>query len=272
MIQTYQHDSVKGFRLARTLWNKGRYYTGCFFIDGLMIDTGCAYTIAELTTALEGQSVHTVVNTHYHEDHVGANMVLTQKDSIVLASEQACTIINGTTRRPPLMPYQRVLWGWPAPSTCTSLSKWVYTDHHHFQVIVTPGHSQDHICLYEPDEGWLFCGDAYVGGKDRVIRLDTDVCMLIASLKKIASLPLNRVFTGSGSMVEDPATALAEKIDYLEQLGMMVKEYYHQGFSVNQIRKMVLGRHQMIYYFTQGHFSGNHLVMKYLNKELGKQM
>jgi glyoxylase-like metal-dependent hydrolase (beta-lactamase superfamily II) len=269
MIQISQHGPVRGFRLARTLWGKGRYYTGCFFVDGLMIDTGCAYTVAELTTALEGQPVYTVVNTHHHEDHVGANLALTQKDAMVLASEQASTIISGAARRPPLMLYQRVIWGWPDQSPAAPLSEWVRTDHHRFLVIPSPGHSPDHVCLYEPDEGWLFCGDAYVGGKDRSIRPGTDVWAFIASLKKMAALPLSCLFTGSGSMVKYPAKDLAEKIDYLECKGKMVREYHRRGFGVSQIRKMVFGEHQMIYYVTQGDFSGEHLVKSYLEGEPG---
>jgi glyoxylase-like metal-dependent hydrolase (beta-lactamase superfamily II) len=270
MIHITQHGPVRGFRLARTLMGKGRYYTGCFFVDGLLIDSGCALTVAELGAALAGEAVHTVVNTHHHEDHVGANLAFAQRGAAVLASELACPIINGGATRPPLMAYQRVLWGWPEKSPAAPLGEWLETDHHRFQIIATPGHSPDHVCLYEPNEGWLFCGDAYVGGKDRGLRLGYDIWGIIASLKKMAALDLNLIFTGSGSLVENPAQALAEKIDYLEYKGRMVLEYHRRGFGVRQIRKMVFGGHQAIYYFTQGDFSGEHLVMSYLEGEAGE--
>ena len=44
-----------------------------------------------------------------------------------------------------------------------------------FQVIYTPGHSPDHICLFEHKHGWLFTGDLFVGGMDRALRVDYDV-------------------------------------------------------------------------------------------------
>jgi glyoxylase-like metal-dependent hydrolase (beta-lactamase superfamily II) len=192
---------------------------------------------------------------------------LAQKGAVVLASEAACPIINGAATRPPLMAYQRVLWGWPEKSPSEPLGEWVQTDRHRFQVIPTPGHSVDHVCLYEPNEGWLFCGDAYVGGKDRGLRLGYDIWGIIASLKKLAQLDISLIFTGSGSLVENPAQALAEKIDYLQYKGKMVREYHRRGFNVRQIRKMVFGGHQAIYYFTQGNFSGEYLVMSYLEGE-----
>ncbi len=270
MIHITQHGPVRGFRLARTLLGRGRYYTGCFFVDGLMIDAGCAFTVGELTAALAETPVHTVVNTHHHEDHVGANLAFQAKGAAVLASEPASAIISGAARRAPLMAYQRVLWGWPEKSAAQPLGEWVETDHHRFQVIPTPGHSPDHVCFYEPSEGWLFCGDAYVGGKDRGVRLGTDIRGVIASLKKMAALDISLIFTGSASVVTDPAKALAEKIDYLEYKGKMVREYHRRGFNVRQIRKMVFGPEQMIYYVTQGNFSGDHLVMSYLEGEAGE--
>ena len=36
--------------------------------------------------------------------------------------------------------------------------------------IHAPGHSPDHICLFEPERGWLFSGDTYIGGQDRAQR------------------------------------------------------------------------------------------------------
>ena len=41
-----------------------------------MVDTGCAHTHKELLKALEGRPVERIVNTHTHEDHIGANGAL----------------------------------------------------------------------------------------------------------------------------------------------------------------------------------------------------
>ncbi len=54
MIQVETIDGVRKFRLARSLLGKGLYYTAAYWVDGLMIDTGCAYTVSELLQALKG--------------------------------------------------------------------------------------------------------------------------------------------------------------------------------------------------------------------------
>ena len=46
---------------------------------------------------------------------------------------------------------------------------------------------------------------------------------------------MSRVFSGSGSLVEDPAKALAKKIDYWGQKGKRVLPYHRRGFSISLI-------------------------------------
>jgi hydroxyacylglutathione hydrolase len=132
-------------------------------------------------------------------------------------------------------------------------------------VIHTPGHSPDHVCLFEPDQGWLFSGDTYIGGKDRALREDYDIHQIIASLKKLAELPVSAIFSGSGTVRESGTKPLLEKIAYLESLGGRVRELHDQGFSPREIRRQLLGRELPIAYFTLGHFSGLRLVQSYLN-------
>jgi glyoxylase-like metal-dependent hydrolase (beta-lactamase superfamily II) len=52
------------------------YWVAAYLVDGLMIDTGCGYTAEGLITFLHERPVRPVVNTHFHEDHIGANHLL----------------------------------------------------------------------------------------------------------------------------------------------------------------------------------------------------
>jgi len=140
----------------------------------------------------------------------------------------------------------------------------VETPHYRFQVIHTPGHSPDHICLYEPKEGWLFSGDAYIGGRDRALRADYDIYAIIDSLKKLAKLEISRLFPGSGTVRDNPRQDIALKIKYLEAIGERVRELHQKGLSLSQIRKEVFGGEMPIAYITLGHFSGRNLVRSYL--------
>jgi glyoxylase-like metal-dependent hydrolase (beta-lactamase superfamily II) len=131
-------------------------------------------------------------------------------------------------------------------------------------VIHTPGHSPDHVCLFEPEQGWLFSGDAFIGGQDRALRQGYDIHGIIASLKKLAELPVRKIFSGSGSVRTEGTRHLQDKIDYLEGLGQRIQALRRQGLSARRIRRKLFGRELPIAYITLGHFSGLHLVRSYL--------
>lgn len=163
-----------------------------------------------------------------------------------------------------LRPYQLLMWGRPDPSQAEPLPQVIETAKHRFRVIPTPGHSVGHVSFYEPDQGWLFCGDAFIGGRDRALREDYHIWPIIASLKKMAALPLAALFPGSGRVYTDPGPALKEKIAYLEDLGDKVLTLAAKGLSALAIRRRLFGRDPLIAYITMGHFTGLNLVRSYL--------
>jgi glyoxylase-like metal-dependent hydrolase (beta-lactamase superfamily II) len=267
MIQveaTTRAAAVVRFRMARELLGKPFYFTAAYWVDGLLIDTGCAHTARQLTSALKGWNVDQVINTHSHEDHIGANASVQEMFRCpILAHPDALPILQNPKLQP-LHPYRRLFWGWPKPSRGEPIGEWVETEHYRLQVIHTPGHSPDHVCLFEPDQGWLFSGDAYIGGQDRALRQDYDIYGIIASLKKLAELPVQTIFSGSGSVRTNGVEQLQEKIAYLEDLGERIRALRDQGLSPRRIRRRMFGREPYITYLTLGHFSGLRLVQSYL--------
>ena len=255
---------VVRFRLARSLLGRQLYFTAAYWVDGLLIDTGCAHTARQLSSAVKGWRVDRVVNTHSHEDHIGANATVQEMFRCpILAHPEALPILENP-RLQPLQPYRRLFWGWPKPSRGEPIGEWVETEHYRFQVLHTPGHSPDHVCLFEPEGGWLFSGDAYIGGKDRALRQGYDIHGIIASLKKLAELPVQIIFSGSGTVRTDGVEHLETKIAYLEELGERIHSLRDQGLSARRIRRQVFGREPYITYMTLGHFAGLRLVQSYL--------
>ncbi len=264
MIDIRQIGEIHAYRMARTIMGRGLYYTAAYLVDGLLVDTGCAHTVGELMHALEGKDVRIVVNTHSHEDHVAANGAIQAKYAVeILAHPEAIPFLAEPTLRR-LRPYQLVMWGYPAPSRGQPLPEVLETERYRFEVIPTPGHSPDHVCLYEPEQGWLFTGDAYVGGQDRALRADYHIWQIISSLKRLLALGPRTLFAGSGTVREDASQALAEKIRYLEETGARVLELHRQGLSYGRIRKQLFGPEMPIAYFTLGNFSGRNLVRSYI--------
>jgi glyoxylase-like metal-dependent hydrolase (beta-lactamase superfamily II) len=141
----------------------------------------------------------------------------------------------------------------------------IETQHFHFDCIHTPGHSPDHICLFEPEQGWLFSGDAYIGGRDRALRKGYDIHGIISSLKLLAKLPVKTIFSGSGSVREEARQTIEDKIAYLEDLGERIRTLHEQGMPLRRIRRQLFGREISIAYLTLGHFSGTHLVRSYVD-------
>jgi len=65
-----------------------------------------------------------------------------------------------------------------------------------FKIIATPGHTSTHICYFEPNLAWLFCGDTlFSGGCGRVF--DGTIEDLYDSLTTLRNLPdTTKVFCG----------------------------------------------------------------------------
>jgi len=271
MLTKTNFNQVTRFDSARTLSGRAPYWTTAYLVDGLLIDSGCAHAAHELVAALADEPLARIVNTHSHEDHIGANGLLqAQRDELeILAHPAALPILKDPRGTQPLQFYRRVMWGWPEPSEAIPLEdgQQIETEHYAFQVIYTPGHSADHLCLYEPRQGWLFTGDLFVGGRDRALRIDYDIWQIIASLKQMADLPLSLLFPGSARVRENPNQELASKIAYLEEMGEKVLHLHNQGKRSKEIARLLLGSAMFIEYFTFGHFSRLGLVKSYLAKK-----
>ncbi|MBN1106843.1 MAG: MBL fold metallo-hydrolase [Deltaproteobacteria bacterium] len=265
MIHVHRVGEVVVFRLARSLFGRGVYYTAAYYVDGLLVDTGCAYTVDELLQALEGYPVHLVVNTHSHEDHIGANRAVQARfGAQIFVHPLARAPLANPRGKMRLRPYQLLMWGYPDPSEALPVGDRIETEHYCFEVIRTPGHSPDHICLYEPNRGWLFCGDAYVGGQDRSLRADYNIWQIIESLRVMAEREVTCLFPGSGKERERANPELSAKISYLEETAEKVLSLHERGWGYPRIRRELFGRELMIAYWTLGNFSGRHLVRSFV--------
>jgi glyoxylase-like metal-dependent hydrolase (beta-lactamase superfamily II) len=259
-----ESGEVVKLRLARGILGRPAYFTAAYWVDGLLVDTGCAHTARQLTSAVKGWRVEQVANTHSHEDHIGANAAVQEMFRCPIRAHPDALLILEDPRLQPLQPYRRLFWGWPKPSRGEPIGEQVETGQFTFQVIHTPGHSPDHVCLFEPDRGWLFSGDAYIGGQDRALRAGYDIHGILASLRKLAELPVTTIFSGSGSVHDNGTQRLQEKVAYLEELGEQIRTLRDQGLSPRRIRRQLFGRELPITYLTLGHFSGLRLVQSYL--------
>jgi glyoxylase-like metal-dependent hydrolase (beta-lactamase superfamily II) len=267
MIQTEQVGAVTKFRLARTLVNRGYYWTAAYFVDGLLVDTGCHFSADKLCRALRRQHVHTIVNTHHHEDHIGNNRLFQDRFGAEIYAHPGALAFLEEPRRIGMQLYRRVVWNTPDPSRGRPVGDTVSTSRHSLQVIPAPGHSPDHICLYEPAAGLLFAGDIFCGKRVAYFRADEDFNLTLQSLKRLAALDIRTIYCGLKGVVEDGGKALKEKIRGMEELRDKALELRQKGLSPREIRRRLLGFENKMYTISGGHFSKQNVIDSILGKD-----
>ena len=267
MIEVDRFGDVTRIKMGRECEGRVLYWTAAYLVDGLLIDTGCAHTSGELIAFLEGQTLNAAVNTHHHEDHVGANHRLQQHFGIpIMASRESAPFI---AQSPRLLPYQELVWGSPVPTDVSVLSDTVRTKRHLFHVVETPGHCPGHVAFVETGWGWCFTGDLFISREPKAMRPEEDVYEIARSMKKLLDLPTGKLtlFTGLGSVLEDGREALRSCIDYILGLSKRAKELERQGLSPGAAVTHLFGRESILAGLTDGHISSENVVRALLRPE-----
>ena len=265
MLEVTQHGPITQIVLARTFFGRALYTVAIYLVDGLLIDSGPPATARQLANWLQGQGVKQIVNTHHHEDHSGGNRLLQR------ALKVPVKVPPGTvpllTHFPRLEAYRRLVWGQPASFGADSLGEAVESSRHRYQVIPTPGHCPDHVCLFEPEQGWLFSGDLYIQERARYLRRDVRLDQLTESLQRVLTLQPKLLLCCHAGVVEDASGAIERKLDYWEKLRVQVQDLQQAGLSPREIRDRLLGPEGRMTRITRGHFSKINLVRALLQND-----
>jgi glyoxylase-like metal-dependent hydrolase (beta-lactamase superfamily II) len=274
MIEVSSFEEVACIKMSQTMGGKPLYWVACYLVDGLLVDTGTIHVSGELMGVLGDKKVQKVVNTHYHEDHVGSNVAIQKKFGVdIFAHPKAVPKISEPAK---LFPYQEMVWGYPVPSKTKKIGERIDTENYQFEVVYTPGHCDDHICLFEPKNAWLFSGDLYASEKPNVARPEERQWEIIASLKKVRALKPRIMFPASGNVVTDASAALDRTIVYLESLGERVLRLREEDMSAAEIRDVIFGQEATLSFggqklpfrnFTNDQFSTENLVRSFLKKQ-----
>jgi len=85
------------------------------------------------------------------------------------------------------------------------------------EIIATPGHTPDAICLLDRDNGLLFTGDTYYPAPIWLFRPETDLDAYVASVKKIAALaPQIKLVLGAHNVPIAEPTVLPRLVTAIE--------------------------------------------------------
>lgn len=136
--------------------------------QALCIDPGDAAPVMRFLKE-ENLKLKAILLTHHHNDHIGG----------------VAALIHAYPYIPVYGPLDSRI---PEVTQVISAGKTLALDGCEFQIINTPGHTSSHISLYEPKQGWLFCGDTlFSAGCGRVF--DGTIEQLHQSLQALKKLP-----------------------------------------------------------------------------------
>jgi glyoxylase-like metal-dependent hydrolase (beta-lactamase superfamily II) len=262
MLHESQHGPVTRFRLGREVMGQVLYWTSCYYVDGLLVDTGCAHTAPELLEALAMRPVELVVNTHYHEDHVGGNaLIASERGAPVLAPEGSLAAL---AEPPWIHQHRELVWGKPRPSPGGALGETVSAGGRDYRVLPAPGHTADQVMLHQAEEGWVFCGDAYIADRPKTARPEEDCAAGLATLRRMAALEPRALFSCPAGAVEPAVPALERAIAYLEEMGGRIRALARSGLAPAEIVGEIWGRESSLVELTEGQFSYQNFVEGWL--------
>ncbi|MDF1827978.1 MAG: hydroxyacylglutathione hydrolase [Legionellaceae bacterium] len=129
-------------------------------IDFICVDPGDALPVIAFAEQEQLRLTH-ILLTHHHADHIGGVRELEHYFPDVIIHN-----IFELTQKP----------------------AFIQLGQYQFNILNTPGHTRTHVCYFEPNQHWLFCGDTlFSAGCGRVF--DGTMADLYASLQQLKQLP-----------------------------------------------------------------------------------
>ena len=203
--------------------------------DGIAVDPGSPKMRRSLSRHLRRlkPKITKIVATHAHEEHVGnLNWLSDVTRAPIYVSEMTAQFLR---------PFKKLPWvraaiiGQPPDlkEPYQLLGETVDAHSSKLRVLSVPGHSDDHIVLYDPVEKLLLAGDAFMGSYFATPNPDVDSRKWIESLERLMELDVEILVEGHGHIHtlradipdfpgivirEDPRIALSLKLDYLRWL------------------------------------------------------
>lgn len=256
--ERFEHEGVEAVRV-------GRYPVGIntmavvYRLGATIIDTGPANQWRFVRGFLREKPVRRVLLTHHHEDHSGnaANILRELGVPVLVPPLGQASLRDGY----PLHLYRRVFWGTPGRFDGALLpEEIVLEDGLTLRAVHAPGHADDMTCLLEPNRGWLFSGDLFIGANTRYLRADEDYDGILRSLRLCLSHDFDVVFCAHRGIVRDGRAAIQAKLDALEALREQSRRLQQQGQSLREITRRLLGREDLVTWLSHGHFSKKNLI------------
>jgi glyoxylase-like metal-dependent hydrolase (beta-lactamase superfamily II)/predicted DCC family thiol-disulfide oxidoreductase YuxK len=269
----------------------GELFTAVLY-DGVAVDPGSPKMRRSLKRHLGRlkPKITKIVATHAHEEHVGnLNWLSDSTGAAIYVSERTAQFLTPFKK----LPWVRaVIIGQPPNlrHPFHLLGETVDTDSGQLLVITSPGHSDDHIVLYDPKEKVLLAGDAFMGSYFATPNPDVDSRTWLATLERLLELDIEILVEGHGHIHtlradvpdfpgvvirEDPKLAISQKLDYLRWLREQIDAGFEEQLPLRAIEASCFpwgsrsswescATDECIRLLSLGHFSRTELVRSFV--------
>jgi len=269
----------------------GELFTTVLY-DGVAVDPGSPKMRRSLARHLRRKKskVTKVVATHAHEEHVGnLNWLSDLAEAPIYVSEMTARFLS---------PFKKLPWvraaiiGQPPnlKPPYHLLGETIDTDSGQLWVLATPGHCDDHVVLYDPQEKLLLAGDAFMGSYFATPNPDVDSKKWLVSLERLMELDIQIMVEGHGHVHtlrpdipdfpgvvirEDPKIAISQKLDYLRWLREQIEAGFQEQLPVRVIEASCFpwgsrtswetcATDECVRLLSLGHFSRTELVRSFV--------
>lgn len=264
------------------------YFTSCYLVDGLLIDSGAPGGENDLRAFLKFLPPDKMIDkcfiTHAHEDHAGGAHILNTEFNIPIYTSKK---VKELLKKDKIYPeYRQLAWGPKLlPVNVEIIDKPIITKSKKYKFELFPmiGHAPELIALIERDQQWAFVADAvqpkykmlFGGNSD----IQEDISLIYQSLQNLyeSTEGMDKLLIFSaGNGVFKSREFLIERMDEIQEKHKEVHESYNNflknGLSeiqvIKKILKKIFKRESIFGRLTQGDISRKNLIISLLNWQL----
>ncbi|MFA5536876.1 MAG: MBL fold metallo-hydrolase [Bacillota bacterium] len=239
--------------------------TYVYLVDGLLIDTGPRRMSSFYRPKFSDKRIDQVAITHHHEDHTGNAAFLAARGIPVYIHTSA---VNLTEKRAKIPFYRQVFWGEREPFPSLALERsFQTTGGQQVIVIETPGHTDDHVTFYLPEEGAIFTGDLFVSPKTKMGATGENYWKWIRSLDALLEYDFDTIYCSHSGIISEGKAQVARKAELLKELRERVAELKQKGLGVKEINKSIFPKTLPIKYFSGGEWDSIHIIKSFMMGE-----